>query len=215
LEGEMEKNLILGPVLTLFVINGSVHGADPELRITMRVVNNAKVPDWLLRKAEKDAEYILGRAGVEAAWLHCPPRSVLDGPLNPCHRSFAPTEFWLRVVPQKPPGLGDETLGFAIHEAVRGIGGGYAYVSYPMVEALSNSVQASASQVMGVAIAHEIGHLLLGAAHSPTGIMCARWRRAHFGMMSIGRLLFTPEQAIQIRAGVMQRVAQASPQRER
>jgi len=196
----MKWNLLLGVILSFSTL------AKAQLTITMRVVNDAKVSNWVLEKAEKHAEYILGQAGVELAWLRCPPRSVLDGPLNPCHRSFSPTEFWLRIVPQKPPALGDETLGFAIHEPVAGTGGGYAYVSYPMVETLTNSVRADAPQVLGVAIAHEIGHLLLGAAHSPAGIMCARWRRPHFELMRIGRLLFTPEQATQIRAEVMHRV---------
>jgi hypothetical protein len=200
----MKLNLLLGLTLSLSGM------AKAQLTVTMRVVNDAKVPDWVLAKAEKDAEYILGQAGVELRWLRCPPRSVLDGPLNPCHQAFTPTEFWLRIVLQKPPALGDETLGFAIHEPVEGTGGGYAYVSYPMVEVLTHSVRASASQVLGVAMAHEIGRLLLGVAHSPTGIMCARWRRPHFELMSIGRLLFTPEQATQIRAVVMHRTGQAS-----
>jgi hypothetical protein len=201
----MKLNLLLG--FLLLSLGGM---AEVQLTITMRVVNDARVPGWILGKAEKDAEYILQQAGVEVAWQHCPPRSVLDGPLNPCHRNFSPTEFWLRIVSQKPPALGDDTLGFAIHEPVAGAGGGYAYVSYLMVETLTKTAGTSESQILGAAIAHEIGHLLLGAAHSQTGIMCVRWRRAHFEMMSIGRLLFTPEQAIQIRAELMQRIAQAS-----
>ena len=45
-----------------------------------------------------------------------------------------------------------------------------------MVEALTNSIGASASQVLSVAIAHEIGHLLLPEpAHADEGIMRAPW----------------------------------------
>ena len=98
---------------------------------------------------------------------------------------------------------------------VAGAGGGFAYVSYPMVETLTKTAGTSESQVLGVAIAHEIGHLLLGAAHSQTGIMCVRWRRPHFELMRTGRLLFTPEQAIQIKAEVMRRIAQSSASNER
>jgi hypothetical protein len=204
----MKLNLLLGLVL------GGLAAAKAAT-ITMRVENNAKVADWVLGKAEKDAAFILGQAGVEVAWQHCPPRSVLDGTLNPCQRGFKPNEFWLRLVPQKPPALGDEALGFAIHDPVAGAGGGFAYVSYPMVETLTKTAGTSESQVLGVAIAHEIGHLLLGAAHSQTGIMCVRWRRPHFELMRTGRLLFTPEQAIQIKAEVMRRIAQSSASNER
>jgi hypothetical protein len=202
-EGAMRLLRLLG-----LVICGAA--AVRAATITMRVENNANVEDWVLGRAEKDVAFILGQAGVDVRWLHCPSRSVLDGPLNPCQRGFSPTEFWLRIVPQKPPALGDETLGFAIHDPVAGAGGGYAYVSYPMVELLTRTAGTSESQVLGVAIAHEIGHLLLGAPHSQTGIMCARWKRAHFQLMSMGRLLFTPDQVKQIHAEVMARAAHAS-----
>ena len=123
-------------------------------------------------------------------------------------------EFWLRIVPQKPPALGDETLGFAIHDPVAGAGGGYAYVSYPMVEVLTKTVGTSESQVLGVAIAHEIGHLLLGAAHSSTGIMCVRWRRAQFEMMSTGRLLFTAEETTRLQAEVAKRMTSSGERKK-
>ncbi len=188
--------------------------AEAELQITMRVVNDARVPDWILTKAEKDAEYIARKAGLEIVWLHCPPRLVLDGTLNPCHRNFTPAEFWLRITPQRPPALSDETLGFAIHAPEAGAGGGYAYVSYPVVVVLANNVRASESQILGVAIAHEIGHLLLGAAHSPSGVMCARWRRQHFELMSIGRLLFTAEETTRLQAEVAKRMTSSGERKK-
>ena len=179
--------------------------SEAELRIILRVANDAKVPDSILAKAEKDAEYIAGKAGLRITWLHCPPRSVLDGPSNPCHREFTPAEFWLRITPEKLPALSEETLGLAIHDPVDGLGGGYAYVSYPMVLALTN-VHASESQVLGAAFAHEIGHLLLGPTHSSSGVMCARWRREHFELMSIGRLFFTSEESRRLQIEVARRM---------
>jgi hypothetical protein len=93
----MKLNLLLG--FLLLSLGGM---AEAQLTITMRVVNDARVPGWILGKAEKDAEYILQQAGVEVAWQHCPPRSVLDGPLNPCHRNFSPTEFWYASCRRNP-----------------------------------------------------------------------------------------------------------------
>jgi hypothetical protein len=63
------------------------------------------------------------------------------------------------------------------------------------------------NEVLGPAIAHEIGHLLLGQqGHSPTGIMRARWRREDYGTAPLGAFKFNPKQAVQIRAEVGRRV---------
>lgn len=206
----MKLDLLFGLILSL------AGPADAELRITMRVMNDAQVPDWILAKAEKDAEYVAGNAGLEITLVHCPPRSMVDGPANPCHREFTPAEFWLRITPQRPPAPSEETLGFTIHEPEAGKGGGYAYVSYPVAVAvaLANDVRASESQILGVAIAHEIGHLLLGSAHSRSGVMCGRWRRQHFELMSIGRLLFTPEETTRLQAEVARRITSSGERKK-
>jgi hypothetical protein len=76
---------------------------------------------------------------------------------------------------------------------------GYAAISYVAVEQTANSLGADPGDLLGAAIAHEVGHLLLGPAHSQTGIM-----RAHFGaremeMVGRGELLFDADQAARIR----------------
>jgi hypothetical protein len=54
---------------------------------------------------------------------------------------------------------------------------------------------------LGCAIAHELGHLLLGTdSHSQSGIMQSRWESVQFRQLTIGTLLFTAEQSERIRA---------------
>jgi len=63
--------------------------------------------------------------------------------------------------------------------------------------------QADVWQVLGAAIAHEVGHLLLGsAAHSGQGVMRATWEKEQLELASIGELVFTTEQAAKIRSAV-------------
>ena len=51
-------------------------------------------------------------------------------------------------------------------------------------------------QVLGHAIAHEIGHILLGSnSHGPRGLMKAKWGSEDIKRAGKGDLLFTPEQA--------------------
>ena len=59
----------------------------------------------------------------------------------------------------------------------------------------------SASRMLGHAIAHEIGHLLLGHnSHSPGGIMVAPWSKQDLWRMSKGDLLFTHQEIARIQA---------------
>jgi hypothetical protein len=63
------------------------------------------------------------------------------------------------------------------------------------------------SYVMGAAMAHEIGHLLLQSeAHSPSGIMQLSWSRADLLDATRGQLRFTPDQAATMRKEVLRRV---------
>jgi hypothetical protein len=61
--------------------------------------------------------------------------------------------------------------------------------------------------ILGCAIAHEVGHLLLGSnSHSGSGIMQRRWERKEMRHAMTGTLLFTPEQAKLIQAETQARM---------
>jgi hypothetical protein len=60
--------------------------------------------------------------------------------------------------------------------------------------------------LLGDAITHELGHLLLGSgSHSPTGIMCGQWDRNYLRLALMGRQLFTPQQSALLRVNVLLR----------
>jgi hypothetical protein len=70
----------------------------------------------------------------------------------------------------------------------------------PRVNAVSAGYHAATDVVLGAAIAHEIGHLLLPHdSHSKSGIMRAEWNQSDFRNAKSGGLLFTADQAAQIR----------------
>ena len=63
----------------------------------------------------------------------------------------------------------------------------------------------SDASLLGVAIAHEIGHLLLPyGSHSPSGLMQADWDDRQFVLARARLLRFTAQQAKQIRAHLME-----------
>jgi hypothetical protein len=96
------------------------------------------------------------------------------------------------------PGTDKKTMGFAL--------GNLASVSVRRVSEEAAEFGIQPYEVLGPAIAHELGHILLGQkGHSPTGIMRARWRREDYERAPRGAFNFTAEQAKQIRAEVSTR----------
>jgi hypothetical protein len=62
---------------------------------------------------------------------------------------------------------------------------------------------ASLGKVLGHAMAHEIGHVLLGTdAHSVGGLMKARWGRADWLAVAAGHLRIAPEDGERMRSGL-------------
>lgn len=76
-----------------------------------------------------------------------------------------------------------------------------ANIFYERVEALAASGNAARAIVLGHALAHEIGHLLLGTNdHSLKGLMRGEWLREELRHAAQGNLSFTSEEGEKIRA---------------
>ena len=79
----------------------------------------------------------------------------------------------------------------------------------PLARAGSSSVECLDLTLvsLGNVMAHEIGHLLLGPkAHSPAGIMKAKWNQQELQPAALASLRFTPQQADVIQNEVFNRV---------
>jgi hypothetical protein len=80
--------------------------------------------------------------------------------------------------------------------------GRLAFVLIDRVSEVAAGYGASPSLVLGAAIAHEVGHLLISKEHSATGIMQPYFNQSDFRDARAGRLLFTSEQAEAVRQKV-------------
>jgi len=166
--------------ISKFAIAGCLWGAlaggadEPEIRI--RVQDYSGLSATLRAKAQDVATTILGSAGVEPLWLDC--SLALGERMDAgCRVSPEPADLFLRLMP--PPmaravGLQSICLGYAL--VPRGGLGSLAGVFTEKVRMLAVSSLAHQPSVLGHAIAHEIGHLLVGnVEHSDHGLMQARW----------------------------------------
>jgi hypothetical protein len=159
--------------------------ASARSTIIVRVANPANVPAKELENAQIAAASILMHAGVAIAWIHCP-----------CFGEMGPREFDLHIVANTIRGR----LADAMGAAAPGYGCDCAIIFYRVVQGTARDNMASQAIVFGAAIAHEIGHLLLGAdAHTPKGIMQASLGRREFEQAEGGGLLFDSRQAQRIR----------------
>lgn len=81
-----------------------------------------------------------------------------------------------------------------------------AYVSWPRIQKLSAATSAGVTELLGLATAHEIGHLLFGAhGHAYQGIMRATWRLRDLKAKAWEEFQFTEDQARRLRAAVRAR----------
>ncbi len=186
--------------------------AGQGLRITVGVYDYAHVMPGTLRQAEEEATRIFHLARVELEWLDCP-TSVEEASKYPaCEPPLGAMAVDLRILPRSMAlrlRSSREQLGFALPSAHPGRASA-AWVFYGRVEELAASKDASRSQILGIAIAHEIGHLLLGPDHhSARGIMRANWGRRDLQEAARGQQFFTSKQGERIRAEVRARMGQS------
>ena len=85
----------------------------------------------------------------------------------------------------------------------------FANVFFNRVEQRTEVERISLDQVLGHAMAHELGHLLLGSnSHSSAGIMSGKWRAEELKHAAKGDLLFTAQQAKMIHDHALAKIKQ-------
>ena len=165
---------------------------DPSPTITVQIYNYSQASPAVLAGAEREAGRILGAAGLRAVWLECPVGPSTTSPQGPCEKAPDATDLRLRVLAAPVQNKFQDTVfGFAVHPVLASV-----YYEYAMRRAKSDDAEFEVPIILGCAIAHELGHLLLGSnSHSDAGIMQPRWEPDQFRQLMMGTLLFTTAQS--------------------
>lgn len=175
----------------------------PAPALTVVVDNYSRASTAELARAEREADRIFGRAGLSIAWLNCSTVQLTVDEQLSCHKAIEATDVRLRILP--PPILNKfqvTVFGFAVHPVLASV-----YYDYAVRLAKSDNAEFELPIILGCAIAHEIGHLLLGPNnHSSDGIMRAKWERKQVEQAMWGTLLFTSEQSKIIQSEARRRV---------
>ena len=123
------------------------------------------------RQALDQARQTLEAASIDVIWRICP-SSACDAPM-------APGELAIRILRARVPPRYDGTLplGDALIDT-HARGGVLATVYIDRIEWLAHDTGIDGRTLLGRAIAHELGHLLLATTtHGPVGLMRAYWSR--------------------------------------
>ena len=172
--------------------------AGPKQAITIPVLvyNYAKVPPTILATAEREAFRILGAAGVRVLWMDCLEKFPTIDSKELCQSGGAPQTPGLRLVSGHISSMHeDREFGFAAIPVL-------ATVNYEHIAGWygRNGAPDALQAMLGCAIAHELGHLLLrDPGHSTIGIMQPQFGQEQMRQALTGRLRFTTEQAKLIR----------------
>jgi len=190
----------------------SLFAAEQTAKITVIVYNYAATHAQVLAQAQREADRVFEHARVAIEWLDCP-LSAKDTFFPPaCRVHTGPLTLEVRLLPKAMaehwPKIAHE-LGFAIIPGDGGVAT-IANVFTDEVEQLANSFRRATLEpgsLLGLVVTHELGHLLLGDSHSPSGIMRANWFRGELMLIARGIIAFTPVEAEKMRCNIRERRA--------
>lgn len=186
------------------------HHDAPKDRVpmTLRVYDYTHEDHSALLGAEGEATRILAQAGVSARWTDCPTSPTKLNNLTNCQQPWQVNDYILEIIPEPMAALlgkSEDALGST--PACGTAPHCTAYVFYDRVRGMATGTTAAATVLLGRAMAHEIGHLLLGEnSHSSTGIMRAAWSARELRLNAGPAMLFTREQSLQMKTRLAERL---------
>jgi hypothetical protein len=146
-------------------------------QIVVRTYNNHGIAATDLAAARTHVETAFKAAEIGVTWVHCWERDkeVAENSAV-CRRPLKPNEVILRLQSAKArPGQRYVSMGFALVNIADGVPF-LATVFADLVRSVARDAHLDFQLLLGRAIAHEIGHLLLDTnRHGSTGLMRAGW----------------------------------------
>ena len=207
----VHKSRRTGLLLSLLSTASALGQQSPHVKVTIVIYDSEHVGAKTLARAERTAATILQTAGIESSWASGPVRDLSNlgmdfsaYPQSDCeHR---PTSDILRVqiLPRAPAGVALQTLGYSLPCAKGGV---QVTIFADRTANVSAMGGPTFGRVLGYAIAHELGHVLLhSGAHDAAGLMKDIWSKRDWQRAAVSIIAFSPAEGRRI-AELNQRVA--------
>jgi len=169
------------------------HEMAPGATLQVRVYDAAQVKPHVLALAKTEAARIFKAGGINVTWDLPTVEAAEDRGLD---MSVRPTitdsrhYVVVRIARDTAATVFPGALGFALPFAGTGA---HATIFYDRIETVRWVFNTDEYIILGDAMAHEIGHVLLRSSkHAVAGMMQAHWDEASWRLASAGQLSFLP-----------------------
>jgi hypothetical protein len=197
----MRTILLVSLIVTSTLASTVQGGGEPVagVHVAIRTYQTGLVSPTEQLSALSVAAEILKTAGLDLTWRICdiPRHEGSDA----CAEPLGSHELAIRLLRQPPPSdhVGRVQLGTSLIDTQTG-SGSFATIYVDRIANLARSSRTRTDLLLGRAMAHEIGHLLLGTTeHASTGLMRAVWSTATLKSSDAGDWIFTPVDAQSMR----------------
>jgi hypothetical protein len=182
-------------------------GQTRPIRIPIVVYDGAALGPKTLYVSESLTGRILRASGLEAEWSAGP---ILDlkrlrmdftaRTAGECSSIPTPSLLRVQVLARAPAGLSAQVLGFSLPCAMTGI---QVTIYADRVAAVSERTAPTFGRILGYALAHELGHVLIhSAGHEDSGLMKGVWSKGDWQRAAVTIIPFSPEQTRRIRGAI-------------
>jgi hypothetical protein len=182
----------------------------PVQPVVIRIYDAYGVTPAETEKAEATAAAILETAGIHLRWCPPPASPARQSEVTPCDATPELPDLILRIV---TAGHRDAagSLGYSYVDVHRRAGL-LATVFADRVQGLARQVDSDVGKLLGRAMAHEIGHLLLGTSkHSSFGLMRSHWQALELRHDLRWDWMFTGREAAEMRRRLVTRSRPEAP----
>jgi hypothetical protein len=163
-------------------------------RIKIRIWDTVQINSEVLDRAKAITQKAYEPAGIEIAWCHCiavPTKENFE-----CANPVGPNDISVRIYQSardKLSKVGHFTGGAAIPLVPNGVQG-IVFLLYDRLEKTAKNEKVPLEVVLGITMAHEIGHLVISTAHALEGIMRGNLTGKDWALASRGKLRFHPRE---------------------
>jgi hypothetical protein len=173
-----------------------------DATVVLRTYDYANVAGDVLAEARREAEQIFKGARIAVQWIDCAVPGKKTG--APCTEPLASgRDLMLRLVDRTPASAAQAARVVALGESMVDRderGGVLMTVDLFPVRTIGERASSGIAVLLGRAIAHEMGHLLLGTADHPRlGLMRALWSNDELRGLKPTNWGFSAREAAQMR----------------
>ena len=180
--------------------------AESPLHLTVRLYNSSALTSAQVQLARHAAAPIMEDAGLDVTFRLCGSAPSATGVLDRCDDVVKPGEVVVRIIDAPVFNVAVDPRALGVSYVVTATNSGWlATVFGDRIVPAATRLGMDSGALMGLVVAHEVGHLLLGDhSHGERGVMTAEWSDERLRQAPL-KWRFSREEAAAIQARLLER----------